>query len=492
MANQFASDKKYLELAGLRALILKIGAMREEYVGYHNEDSKALARLERWLDSIVAADEDGTVALPNSGSYKYDDEATLFECVAKYIQDIRDELGASEDAKEGSPIYARLEQIENWVNNGFETEDKDGKTIKVPGLLDRTTKLEKESFAGVVCSSADDVKTNHLWEAIFKNAAGEPLKTADGKDIKISLDTKDFIIDGMLGDVKMVSVEKDDVAGTVAIIDLQSKTEPKTKYGDGGIEPTVEPWITLLDEARDVSKINGERYLVFSFKTTDVNGHESHKVDDKTELVSDYKNPTQNIWVSMKDLHDNFNFKGEGAKYIELHDPKPEHTANGSTEITYKVNLTEDAIKVLDWALGENPDKPHYEEIDADIKQAQEDIVTNREDIDNNRKHIGELQGYVKDGWETTDKDGKTIDVPGLLDRADDVEAWINGEGVIPAEFVEDYFDFIVFSGNAKDDRIDAYNKINDDPKRGIDKTWAEGHIPNVNDDKYKPALPNE
>lgn len=459
MANQFASDKKYLELAGLRALILKIGAMREEYVGLNQDVVDALTALLERVNHIIAVDTDDRASNKElkTDSYNYDDKATLFECVAKYIQGLRDELGTSADAKPGSPIYARLDQLELDVQK------------EVTGLLDRTTKLEKESFAGVECSSADDVKANHLWEAIFKNAAGEALKTADGKDMKISLDTKDFIIDGMLGDVKMISV----VNRGAVIIDLTSNV----KYEAG--DDQVEPWKTLINES--ATRNDGERYLVFTFKTKDSDGH------DDTNNNYAGENELKNIWVSMHDLHDNFEFKGEGAKYIELVAADPEHTADGSTKITYKVNLADDVVAVLEKALGENPNNRSYDDIDADLKHAQEDIVTNRADIDTNREDIDELQGYVKDGWTNSGKE-----VPGLLDRADDIEAWIDGEGVIPAEFVEDYFDWVVFSGNAKEDRIDAYNKINDDPKRGIDKTWAEGHTPTVDDEKYKPVLSNE
>ena len=102
--NQFASDKKYLELEGLKALIIKIGALRAEYMGQNEEITRFFNNLLERVNKIVAADGDVDNGLPVTASYDYT-EGTLFECVAKYIQDLRNELGAT-DAAGKDTVYA--------------------------------------------------------------------------------------------------------------------------------------------------------------------------------------------------------------------------------------------------------------------------------------------------------------------------------------------------------------------------------------------------
>lgn len=428
--NQFASDKKYLELAGLKALIIKIGAMRAEYMGQNEEVNRVLANLAARLDAIVAPDGEDANVLPVTDSYDYT-EGTLFECVAKYIQDLRNELGAT-DAASDKTVYARLDQIGDWVSNGFDVEDTDEEgnvvTVHYDGLLDRVKKLEAESFAQVECTDAETVKANHKWEASFKNAKGEELA-------KIALDTKDFVIDGMLDDVKLIAISNEGKS----IIDLSTDTE----YVAGN--DLEEPWKTLVAES--ATNEFGARYLVFSFKTKDADGHEdpeNNNYVDGQEL--------KNIWVPMHDLHDNFDFKAEGAKYIDLTAADPVHKVDGSTEITYRVNLTDDVVAVLEKALGEVEGVRSYDEIDAALHTAEDNIEQAQADIK-------ELQDYVINGFEEQPgENGNTATEPeekkGLLERANNLEdtvgeviGWINEDGIIPVQFVNDYFDYVVFGG---------------------------------------------
>ena len=467
--NQFASDKKYLELAGLKALILKIGAMRAEYMGQNEEVNRVLANIIARLDAIVAPEGEDANVLPVTDSYDYT-EGTLFECVAKYIQDLRNELGATADATDKT-AYARLDQIEDWVSNGFDAEDtdEDGNvvTIHYDGLLDRVKKLEAESFAQVECTDAETVKANHKWEALFKNAKGEELA-------KIALDTKDFVIDGMLGDVKLIAISNEGKS----IIDLSTDTE----YVAG--DDLEEPWKTLVAES--ATKEFGARYLVFSFKTKDADGHEdpeNNNYADGQEL--------KNIWVSMHDLHDNFDFKAEGAKYIELVAADPVHKVDGSTEITYKVNLTDDVVAVLEKALGEVEGVRSYDDIDADLRTAEENIAQAQDDIK-------QLQDYVVNGFtEEPGENGNTSATPenkkGLLERTNDLEDtvdamidWINDDAIIPEQFVKDYFDYIVFGGGtAAEPRMTEYEAL-----KPIIDVEPKGHIPQFDDNgKYEGAF---
>lgn len=457
--NQFASDKKYLELEGLKALIIKIGALRAEYMGQNEELTRFFNNLLERVNKIVAADGDVDNVLPVTDSYDYT-EGTLFECVAKYIQDLRNELGAT-DAAGKDTVYARLDQIEDWVKNGF--TDEDGTVYA--GLLDRVKKLEAESFASVECSDAAEVKANHKWEASFKNAAGEELA-------KIALDTKDFVIDGMLGDVKMISV----IERGAKILDVETGIE----YG----ADAAEPFATLVAES--AFKNNEERYLVFSFKTKDADGHD-------VENDNNYKDTQklQNIWVSVKDLHDNFAFKAEGNDYIVL-DVATTHNAKGETEVVYSTKLTDDAVELINKGLGKVEGVRSYDQIDADLKTAEDNIKELQDQVVNG---FEEKNGDNGNGLEA---DGGSKAKEGLLTRAnkleqrmdvaeehiEDVEAWINEDGVINVDWVNDYFDYIVFGGGiAANPRTDAYKALVDAGK--VDQVIEKDPAPAIDDKKY-------
>ena len=431
--SQFASEKKYLELDGLKALILKIASMRDEYVGQSEEVVAALGALLARVDLIVAhgtPDEAGNASdnvLPATDSYDYT-EGTLFECVAKYIQALRDELGATAD-KKASTVYARLDQIEDWVNNGFDTEDG----THYDGLLARVAELERAAkddlVALVECSTEQEVKENNKWEAVFKSRSGKELA-------KIGLNTSEFVIDGMLGDVKMISV----VNKGTAVRDLGTGT-------DYTITDAAEPWLTIINES--ATRENGERYLVFSFRTTEA----GVSTPDFAGVATGLKN----IWVSVKDLHDSFVFgaASDPTEYITLEVAEPVHTADGATRIVYTTKLTADAVKALDWILkGDVAAKiDSYNVLNADVDKAQKDVA--------------DLQGKVISGFEEVDGDngsvtpegstGGTHHQDGLLTRANRLEKraddlnedmagvtdWIENH-MIPTAFIRDYFDYTV------------------------------------------------
>lgn len=436
--NQFASDKKYLELAGLKALVIKIGALRAEYMGQNKEVNDVLADLTARLDAIVAPDGKDANILPVTDSYDYS-EGTLFECVAKYIQDLRNELGAT-DAAGAETVYARLDQIENWVNNGFDVEgvDEEGNatTVHYDGLLDRVKKLEDESFAQVECSTAEEVKANNVWKAAFKNATGKVLG-------EIELNTSDFVVDGILDAVRLISV----VEPGNKIVDLSNGG---IEY-DGATVGAEEPWHTLIAESQ--GKNAGDRYIVFSFKT--VNQDAEDVVDPDKDPTTPTEKPLSNIWVSMHDLHDSFDFNSavdeKSVAYVDL-SVDTHHTTTGSTNVVYTVKLTDEVVTILDKLLGKVEGVRSYDEIDADLHAAEDNIANSQDDIK-------QLQDYVANGFEEQPgENGNSATEPetkkGLLERANDLEdtmgeviGWINEDGIIPVKFVEDYFDYIVFGG---------------------------------------------
>lgn len=445
--NQFASEKKYLELDGLKALILKIATMRDEYMGNNEEIVDALGALLSRVDLIVApekVDPDDKNAsmnvLPATDSYTYT-EGTLFECVAKYIQDIRNELGAT-DAAKAETVYARLDQIEAWVNDGFDAEDG----THYDGLLARVAELERAAaddfVANVTCTDAEVVKKDNKWEAVFTSKSGKELA-------KIALDTSEFVIDGMLGDVKLVSV-----------LDKGTLVKDLGTGNEYGLDTDDAAWLTIVNESG--TRENGERYMIFSFKTTEAGVQTPTFAEEATAL--------RNIWVSLKDLHDSYDFATEAdpAEYITF-EVANKHTLDSAQKITHSVALTADAVKALDWILkGDGANINDYATLNADVDAAQADIT--------------DLQDKVINGFEEVDGEngsdaiegstGGTHHQDGLLTRANNLEKratnleedmagvtdWIENS-TIPNAFIEAYFDFAVFGipGTDGEPKIEEY-----------------------------------
>lgn len=465
MANQFASDKKYLELEGLKALIIKIGAMREEYVTQNKEFAALLANLTSRLNALIpdAGDGENVSLATENGSYDYTEYDSILQCVAKYIQDIRDELGAS-DAKlldeDGNivPIYARLDQLEAYAND----------------LLTRTEKLEQESFAKVVCSKADEVKATNLWKAQFFPAGTvlpDDYKVNTGsEDIKplgeIALNTSDFVVDGILDAVRLIAI----VEPGNKIADLSGGgNEYIANTGEGA----EEPWKTLIGESG--GKEVGSRYIVFSFKTINQDADDVVDPDKNPDTPTD--KPLSNIWVSMHDLHDSFEFEGKveearaagkDAEYATL-EVTDQHTTTGSTHVTYTLKFTQDFVLAIDKLLGKVEGTRSYDDVNTELTGAQVDIK--------------ELQDYVRDGgFEETieNEDGskttvtrdsllkRTADLEGrakdLEDEVDAIDRWVDGEGVISENFVNRYFDAVVFAseGEGATKRKDLYEELKD------------------------------
>lgn len=444
--NQFASDKKYLELAGLKALIIKIGAMRAEYMEQNADINDILAKFEARLKAIEPDANEAWL------DYDFNENPNRpkLSMIMDWLNDLRAEIGNFPVSGEKS-IKSRIDELENVV---LDPE---------AGLAKRVTDLENGSFASVEYSDAEEVKANHKWEASFKNAKGEELA-------KIALDTKDFVIDGMLGAVKMISV----IERGAKILDVETGEE----YGAG----SAEPWATLVAES--AFKNNEERYLVFSFKTEDSDGH----VDSDNNYTD---KQLQNIWVSVKDLHDNFKFKAEGADFITL-DVATVHAAKGETDVVYSVKLTDDAVELINKGLGNVEGIRSYDDIDTDLHTAEDDIKTLQDQVVNgfNEKNGDNGNGLEADGGEHA-KEGLLTRANKLEQRMDaaeghieDVEAWINEDGVINVEWVNDYFDYIVFGGGiAADSRNAAYEALVNAGK--VDQVIEKDPAPEIDDKKY-------
>lgn len=432
--NQLLTEKKYVDLMGLKALIDKIGALRAEYIGKFDERDVAYNDLLDRVDAIISVSADdpaANVSLAVEGGYQYTEAASVLECMAKYLNGLRAELGASED----KTLSERVAQLEEEVQTA------------TTGLLDRTTKLETESFAKVEINTKEEISATNNIHIDFKNAADEVKGSVD-------IDTSDFVIDGLLGDVHLVSI----VDNGNIVFDHNGSGEHSSAT------ETDNFWKKVITES--AGKTNGERFFVFSFKTTETGTATDSFTGEATGL--------QNIWVPVKDLHDSFKFKAVSEDgYVAL-TTEAVHDNTGSTVVTYTSTLTEKSIKGIDLANGEytKPDGSAVrgvEALDADLATAEDNVE--------------DLQNKVENGWvEKVDNgDGTFTDVTreGLLKRTLDIEKHLDTEvdpaiesleswtqsSIVSVDDINAYFDYVVYAGDTAAANARAAAKANTDAK---------------------------
>lgn len=445
MASTLVSDKKFVELEGLKALIVKLGALREEYLDKIGDLAQGEADILKRLDALLLADTDlvtdhPTVVAPGK---------EIIVCIIEFIEKLRKELGdtpADEVAKKN--VYERLAALE-----------ADCKQLNT-----RLDALETEAFTSV---ATEYDKLNNQIRVGFGTTKAEAVASkdnlVDGKSFTI--DTSDFVVDGLLGDVHSVTVLKDekDLPQADATIDgntgpgaYEFVTDPK----DGKVK--LKKCYELADIPND-KLVNGRRYLVFKFKVneTDGEGTATAKVE-------------KDIWVDLVDLHDNFTFKALPADdaYIKLKVDST-HMGSASTAVTYTSSLGDKAVEDFKIVEGEHVADPAGApgvknrgvlKLDADLKAAEKNIAKHEELINGTTEHpetglvkkVEVLEGEVRNGWHDTVADA---DVPGLLDRAAELERWTK-ENIIKVDGtdgINEYFDYWVMSD--KPNAVDARKK---------------------------------
>lgn len=445
MASTLVSDKKFVELEGLKALIVKLGALREEYLDKIGDLAQGEADILKRLDALLLADTDlvtdhPTVVAPGK---------EIIVCIIEFIEKLRKELGdtpADEVAKRN--VYERLAALE-----------ADCKQLNT-----RLDALETEAFTSV---ATEYDKLNNQIRVGFGTTKAEAVTSkdnlVDGKSFTI--DTSDFVVDGLLGDVLSVTVllEGKDIPQADATIDgntgrgaYEFVTDPK----DGKVKLQKRYEASEIPQGKD---INGRRYLVFKFKVNETDGEGTATA--KAE---------KDIWVDLVDLHDNFTFKALPADdaYIKL-EVDSTHMGSASTAVTYTSSLGDKAVEDFKIVEGEHVADPDGApgvknrgvlKLDTDLKAAEKNIAKHEELINGTTEHpetglvkkVEVLEGEVRNGWHDTVAD---VDVPGLLDRAAELERWTK-ENIIKVDGTDGinlYFDYWVMSD--KPNAVDARKK---------------------------------
>lgn len=228
---------------------------------------------------------------------------------------------------------------------GLENANKaqDGKIDKNEKSI---TRIDQSAFIDVKC--AQDTVNNKVVLTFL------PKDPKDGEEPKTAtIDTSAFVLDGMLGDVKLVVVS--------------TKEELVPGAGPGAYEitgyntdGTIYKKLYDLGDLANEHKINGERFLVFKFNITDHDGNLKEGIEAH-----------QTIWINVRDLHDSYNFEAKNGiadvevlvngetktvarditKYFKLSADEA-RIVKGESIVTYTLTPTADFIKNMDLVDG--------------------------------------------------------------------------------------------------------------------------------------------
>lgn len=378
MANIKTTEKLYLDQVGLKALIDKIGEFYDEYKKYTGENDSNIEEIIARLDELYIADTgDGSA----SG---------LVKDLQDLVAGLRADLGNAADAAGDATAFARIAQLEAEVQAAG------------TGLLDRTSKLEAESFAKVEAAYDKEGKKVNVK---FKNAAGEEL----GEGTSFDIDTTDFVIDGMIKNVHLVTIKDD---GSVDWPD-----------GDAHEIPA------------EYAQMHGKKFFVFCFNVSENVG--------TGEAVNV-------IWVPADELFNDYDFKAAGVDdYVKLavEEVNPS-TSNKVNEVTYTITLGQKAID--DFALVEGtyteaePSDPHHATPYRGIKDLNKGLEAAEADIDKLQQEVETPDTGLLDRTAQLEEEVQAAET-GLLDRTAELENWVETK-VIPVKNINDVFDYYVFN----------------------------------------------
>lgn len=415
MANSLVSDKRFLEFEGLKALIIKIGALREEYLTKFDEIDTANGELLARLDKLLKAETD------LNGRIGISEGKEIIVAIVEFIEAMRAELG---DAPEeiSQTIYQRLEALE-----------ADCKQLNT-----RIDALENNALTSV---AAEYDRVNNQIRVGFGTTKAEAVTSQESlvPNKSFTIDTSDFVIDGLLGDVHSVTV----------VTEGPEKGAFEFVTVEGPEGPTVEKkLIRAYEDIPADKRIDGHRYLVFSFKV--------NETDQEGEATVEAE---KDIWVDLLDIHDNFKFKAvpTGDPYINL-SVETIHNASASTDVTYTVSAGDKAVEDFNIVEGNHIPDPDGApgvknrgvlQLDTDLKAAEKDIDKLQEEIETPETglldKVKTLEDEVRNGW----TDDESNEIPGLLDRTTALEKWTS-ENIVTVEEINDYFDYWVM-GDVKD-----------------------------------------
>lgn len=491
--NSLVSDKRYVEFEGLQALILKLGAMRQEYLnitdgaaGDITDINKAIADLQGKLAAVY--DFDNVTTAPEFEEGVALDTTKIVESIVDYINKFKAEFVAK-DENDAAATEAMQAVIDSIVAVIGAEKNTDG-TLKLPaegtviarlGAAEAAITANLEEFRSKAFVGLDTTvdKNANTVTVKFQNSKVD----AEGNPEVIgsfTIDTADFVVDGLLGDVE-----------TVTIADPAGDNSSWGAYkGDVKVFDQEAVLKGLAINVLDLPKYAGKKYLTFTFKVNDVDGG-NVTVDPAYE-------PNQVIWVDLADLYKAYEFaaeasneKPEDANVWATLTPEVEETAAGA-KVTYKlvmsakfsdnmaqVDTNTAAIATNAQAIADNV---------VAIKANADAIEAHGERLDAIETAAGEVEGRVKsledavNGYEDTDGTA----VPGLIDAAQELLDW-RENGIVPIrkdetaanpiEGIEEYFDYWVMSGEPAAEAM--RKKV---LEASTTRNWGTDEIPELGD----------
>lgn len=207
---------------------------------------------------------------------------SILSQIVNFAADLRDELGDWANANitsanfdneadfetVTSALTAIVAKIDSIINDANSLEDR---VAKLEGTHDASVTTTIEHDGAFVKVTADQDNNSQNIDVKFFNSYG---KEVGGFEI----DTADFIMHGMLSDVRSV------------VLDRSKLNDPEYSWVDQSMLPA--------------SAVDGNHYLVFTFEVS----HEQEASSD----IHEYKQ----IWVDVSDLYTDYTFETEAGEYF--------------------------------------------------------------------------------------------------------------------------------------------------------------------------------
>ena len=485
----FETSKKYLDSAGLSALIVKIkglyDSLTEAISSAESTASSDLAELAEQVAAIYTAATDDTEAsglivdLQNELAEAESDIAAIYNeatddteasglivDLQALIDAIRAELGDSEDADE-STVYARLTVLEDSLSS--ESTNLDELTARVDAIYTEATDDAEASGLLVDAQSDIDAIRSELGDstdagestvyarldAIEEAAATdesnlETLTAAAFTGVTASysnsdqtitatftnqagetvatttINATDFIINGLLASSVLVTISTEDVTQA---------------YDANGNLYTTSDSVALSNNA-------GKKYLVITFNTS---------VDGVTG--------TSDIWVALDELFNDYDFSASSSNeaYVTLAVTETNYAStNAVNTVVHTLALTDLAVR--DFALVEGTAEDSdgntirgIEELNSDLATAESAIETLESTINDEESGLATQVAANTTSIESLTSDVATnatniaSNTSAIETLESEVEAWIESDGVIATSDVEASFDYNVYGEGDSD-----------------------------------------
>jgi hypothetical protein len=398
MATIDFNSQYFLNQDGLKALV--------EALRYRFE------KVSESIESVKEADEDKVKAVADDLATlqelvdkiaQYDDDAALVGGDLKDAKDLIDEIkSALKTQKDGAAVadaadYSRLADIEAAIAS-----------------LDELTKDINKVLTGVKAKYDADAQTIDLTFTTYG---------ADVEDETVSIDVSDLIVHGMLENVAVVNIGREDKE-----IEIDGET------------------VGVVESVREgIVQGTYQKFLAFSFCLEHVKNSEgSHEGEKKW------------IFVNVDELFRDYTFTAETETKITTDADKTDYTnlftlsttttsvGDQANAVVYKLTVSDKVATAVEKVLGDSG----IDALNAAIAELKTTIKSNASAADEAIKAVSADVDFIKTtlDYSETDKD---------FNRIIAIENFIN-DNTIPEAYVSDYIDY-AFYDKGQEPNIENY-----------------------------------